>query len=716
MDVGVDTQPKSFPPPSNLTDYARKPLPALPLYDRRSLASSFGSEVDHAFTTPLKTDQDGCPLIFEWEREGSGKSVKLYHHNAVPENVLRVRLRRKRQTNFVIGTSRGLVIPVERLAGPRLKRMLSVADGTSTQTETSDPHHQQQQALVCRTTLSKTNSYKLRLQTTTVPPDDILSPQPRSSVQKILKLTGNMSPNTSLSQDTPSLHNSSQKIRQLTGLDVDLQQLHALHPVEEEAASTRSLPSDASSSSFSLEIEVPEDGSYEPAESVYSPSYAESVDEVLTPLTIPRYINPISITRHIPEAAANESSVAAALRLSGFVAVGASLAPPEEPLPLHHAAAPPTALHTLQEIPPSPPDSTYQHNDADNSDAESVVSAAPSSSAASSSSDESDSALDLEPTTGMLYHDTAISIAKSMGRSSLPQPGGPSPAAAAYLESQKRSGARGSNTPTSGGPSPTSTRFSLRLFRKRESRGPGLSERRGRRPPPLDGINVAAGSTTSPAPPTTNTTSSHPSTSSATAAQSSHPHGRPASSSGWKHTQRTPHPPVSSSIRMAAQESEENQARFSLLARIFTTGGSSSGSGSAASGSASHAGGKRSFSAAAAARRGSTMSSGSGATGMSSGDPSPHHVIISNSHHAGTDHMPMSSWSPDTPDPPGSGSQSEGGGSPGILSRTLDHARQAAGLKTKSERAEHKRETLRGKIKILRSPESHALMTDDNPV
>lgn len=54
----------------------------------------------------------------------------------------------------------------------------------------------------------------------TTPSNEILSPQPRHSRQKILRLTGNISPSMSLASFTPSLHNSQQKIQQLTGLDV----------------------------------------------------------------------------------------------------------------------------------------------------------------------------------------------------------------------------------------------------------------------------------------------------------------------------------------------------------------------------------------------------------------------------------------------------------------------------------------------------------------
>jgi hypothetical protein len=54
----------------------------------------------------------------------------------------------------------------------------------------------------------------------TEPSNEILSPQPRHSRQKILRLTGNLSPSMSLASFEPSQHNSQHKVKQLTGLDL----------------------------------------------------------------------------------------------------------------------------------------------------------------------------------------------------------------------------------------------------------------------------------------------------------------------------------------------------------------------------------------------------------------------------------------------------------------------------------------------------------------
>ncbi len=52
------------------------------------------------------------------------------------------------------------------------------------------------------------------------PPDELLSPQPRKAVPKILRLTAGTGAGLIASPTSPSGHNPSQKIRQLMGVDV----------------------------------------------------------------------------------------------------------------------------------------------------------------------------------------------------------------------------------------------------------------------------------------------------------------------------------------------------------------------------------------------------------------------------------------------------------------------------------------------------------------
>lgn len=88
----------------------------------------------------------------------------------------------------------------------------------------------------------------------TTPSNEILSPQPRHSRQKILRLTGNISPSMSLATFEPSQHNSQQKIKQLTGLDVgssnssESQPDTLLYPFQDEVS-----PVSPTSSTYSVE-------------------------------------------------------------------------------------------------------------------------------------------------------------------------------------------------------------------------------------------------------------------------------------------------------------------------------------------------------------------------------------------------------------------------------------------------------------------------------
>lgn len=141
--------PPSLNPPSpgSIAVYEAKPLPPVP--PRRSIASSFGSEVSRALKTPNRS-VDSQQTNYDWEREGA--DIVAILDRKVP---------------------RGRVVP-----------KIDVNNIPNT------------------------------------PPDEMLSPQPKQSIQKILRLTSQKSPVTSLSPGSPSLHNSSQKIRQLTGLDI----------------------------------------------------------------------------------------------------------------------------------------------------------------------------------------------------------------------------------------------------------------------------------------------------------------------------------------------------------------------------------------------------------------------------------------------------------------------------------------------------------------
>lgn len=618
------------PPPSSAADYAHKPLPPLPPNRRGSLVPSVNSQVNNAFTTP-KSSVRGRPMIFEWEKERPGSPVRL--QQGIGQG--KIRSAQSNQRSKSISGIR--VAPKFQARSPTVAhrrdepRPATSGQGIMSNTVAFD------NALANRHTLPKAKTENM---IPTVPPDGILSPQPKSSVQKILQLTGNMSPTTSLSTEIPSLHDSPQKIQQLTGLSFHLRResVATLHPVKEEIVMTLSSEvSSASSITSSRGQDLTIYASYDPAESEYSHSYTESINEINTQLSAPRYVHPPPVSRLFSNSLATQSSVAKALRLSGFVAADVAVTTPDSP-----EQTTPTAINRRESL--------YHHD----GDTESLASS-------SSSSSVSLSEFDLEPTVAELYHDTALSIA----RESPPNTAGgevtPPPTKSrrlrkvllAPISTPRASPSNGTPDPVPS--SPTSTRpFSINPFRRKPSTR--LSERRGRAAPsPLD---AAAGVTSAP--------SSLASSSSAS----------------WKTPLKTPYPaaPGSSSTTTTAVvdevEAEDSQARFSLMSRLFTGSGGGGGGGSVRS----------------ASNRNSAASSGgtsaSIASRMSQQLVSPPLA----------DEIPTSAWSPDMP---GSGGFPSDGSGSGMFTRTLEHARHAAGMKSKAEKAEMKRQTLRGNIRVL---------------
>lgn len=153
------------------------------------------------------------------------------------------------------------------------------------------------------------------------PPDEILSPQPRKCVQKILRLAGELNPAASVSSsDLPSLHNSRQKIKQLTGFDVsagdsDQSQLRSLQHLQDDVS-----PISLSSSMYSqedLETAISE-MDLESSDYNYRYSYIDDDDynELATPLSPPNFGG--FSTRPISAASISPTSTPAALCLSSY--------------------------------------------------------------------------------------------------------------------------------------------------------------------------------------------------------------------------------------------------------------------------------------------------------------------------------------------------------------------------------------------------------------
>ncbi|KAK3341191.1 hypothetical protein B0T25DRAFT_333799 [Lasiosphaeria hispida] len=161
---------RSPPPPAHVERYEKKPLPPLPP-KRASLTSTLSKEMSQAFATPegsveFAAEQLGVGKKGGWEKE---------------ENEIAVILDR--------GPGNRLPPPSSRL--PAAARRIT----------------------------QRTRRVKVETRDEDVPPDNLLSPQPRSSVQKILRLTS-LKRVTSSSSSSPSGHNPGHKIKQLMGMDV----------------------------------------------------------------------------------------------------------------------------------------------------------------------------------------------------------------------------------------------------------------------------------------------------------------------------------------------------------------------------------------------------------------------------------------------------------------------------------------------------------------
>ncbi|KUI66497.1 hypothetical protein VM1G_01997 [Cytospora mali] len=149
----------------------------------------------------------------------------------------------------------------------------------------------------------------------TMPPDEILSPQPKQSVQKILKLTGKMSPVASVTApDPPSLHNSQQKIKQLTGLDVGSSPLRSIQTFPEDVS-----PISWSSSMYSqvgLEAAVSEPD-MESGDDSYRDSYQDDGFNAPATALSPPNFGGYSM-RSTSTAPVSPTSTPAALRVNSF--------------------------------------------------------------------------------------------------------------------------------------------------------------------------------------------------------------------------------------------------------------------------------------------------------------------------------------------------------------------------------------------------------------
>lgn len=576
--------------------------------------------------SPKTTSQDG-PFLFDWDVEDLGRSVRL-HQSLGPDDMTQMRLRpRPGKCSLAAFASDPTIVSLPTAvgccAGPDSAALEQrMARGPAGPKSRPPPGHRHSFPTI---TIN-------RISIPTIPPDKILSSsQPRSNVPRVFQLTGTLSATTSLSTDTSSLHKSTQKIRQLTGLDLGPRRASEsqLQTSQQEAAIASS---EVSSSLYSHEIL--KDMSCEPAKSTYLSWCEASIPALSTPhMTAPRSLAPMPLLARYYPAHTDSSG-----------------APVREALPLGGGVIAADVRVTMPEQ-RTPSEGRRESWYADHSDQESH---------SSSSSEVPESEFELEPTAAELYHDSAVAIAKNSPHfaSSGGDDGAGGPSSrighigwdSKYQNSdtvpfsRSRDSTQGSISSTVGSTlshSPSTPRpFAFNPFRKRDT----LSERRGHIPSPLDDV---------------------PSLSSSRGIQ----------------PQRTPYPLVSSSVRATVDDAaEDGQSRSSLLARLFTGGNGSS------------------------ANMGKRDSTGSGGSGRA--------ASVASAPVADKSTPTTSTWSPDTPSPGGGTFGEASRNSAGLLAWTMDHARHAAGRKSKADKAETKRGSLKEKIKVLRGDSNNEPIID----
>lgn len=431
----------------------------------------------------------------------------------------------------------------------------------------------------------------------TTPPDEILSPQPKQCVQKILKLTGEIGPAASVpTADSPTLHNSQQKIKQLTGLNVDSGGSNETQSRSLQALHDDVSPLSLSSSMYSqegLETTITELDRADRESSEYSYRYSymdDEYDQVATALSPPNFGG--ASTRSINTARLSPIPTPAALRLSGF-----------------------REGHEIETS--SRIDESEHYRDRD---VELWMSSRESS--------PGDRVIDL-------YHTTTVEIAKS---SAVP-PLGPRYSAAAWSPPPPATERRGITWGRRNRPNETIQKSRLNMASSSSSSPPASFDPRrqpdgvpDRGPPPLEQAREA------PSP------------------------GR------YTQPERTPYPLPSPSLRSAFDE-EDSRKRFSLLSKVFSSGGSSRSRDSGGSKSSSVPSSKEDRRPPAAA----PTLPGFARRNEGPGNPWP---------------KPAAAAASGRPAPAGSG----------VFQRTMESARQSVGLKSKAEK---RRQGLKGKIRVV---------------
>ncbi|TLS24302.1 hypothetical protein PpBr36_08619 [Pyricularia pennisetigena] len=219
------------PPLQHLHTYGSKPLPPAPA--RRSVASSMRSELSNAFRTPRRSSEYE-DRHSHYERDSHLDNISVMLDASVADHDKRQRMARR--TNYSEDSHlspQPSPLYSNRFSQGSYRSFYSQGSYRGYQDQNHDPHPPRPSgahAFDHQSTRYEDPYVLPKLGTSfpCIPPDEILSPQPKSSISKILQIAGHGSkPVTSPSIKSPTGHNSANKISQITGLDTAVSTWHA---------------------------------------------------------------------------------------------------------------------------------------------------------------------------------------------------------------------------------------------------------------------------------------------------------------------------------------------------------------------------------------------------------------------------------------------------------------------------------------------------------
>ncbi|TLD06572.1 uncharacterized protein PgNI_08795 [Pyricularia grisea] len=218
------------PPLQHLHTYGSKPLPPAP--GTRSVASSMRSELNNAFRTP-RLSGDYEDRHFHYERDSQDNISVMLDASVTDHEKHQQITRRTNHSDDNYLSPQPSPLYSNRFSQGSYQSSHSQSSYRNYQDQSHEYHHPRH--LEAHAFDHQSTRYedpyalpKLGTSFPCIPPDEILSPQPKSSISKILQIAGHGSkPVTSPSIKCPTGHNSANKISQMMGLDTTASTWHA---------------------------------------------------------------------------------------------------------------------------------------------------------------------------------------------------------------------------------------------------------------------------------------------------------------------------------------------------------------------------------------------------------------------------------------------------------------------------------------------------------